>query len=142
MAQIVDLEEQQNSRQRSVEFSNYGFIVSHRGFGRSSFLSNRNWTLTLTGLLLPYVKIFFEAYTVSKPIDDEFCGDETNIKALTSVKIDSCDMELDTNPLYLDIDSSQRKVSINFKTDEKVENEGFWLSVEGKATSPFSILVI
>ena len=72
VAQIVDLEDEQKSRQRSVEFSDYGFVVSHRDYGGSSYLPDRNWTLTLTGISLPYVKMYFESYHISKRIKMHF----------------------------------------------------------------------
>ena len=112
-------------RTLNVSGQNYGYIVSHDRYGTSSYPSNINSSLTLTGLQSNKVELIFQNFTLQKK-QNGICLDYLLISGINKI------CEPPASNIVVDLGSSVNQITFSFFTDGRQRAAGFWLSYRGR----------
>ena len=112
----------------NISDQQYGYIVSHTNYGRRNYQSNRNWSLTLTGLQSNSVNLTFERLNTQITEGGE-CIDYLSITSLHHI----CGYTL-PDPIIVKTHSNQ--LNINFVTADDFRKTaagytGFFIAYKG-----------
>ena len=130
VAAVIDTDLTIQHRTLDINGQGYGYIVSHKNYGRFQYRRYTNCTLSLRGFTSSNIVIEAEDWHMEVKRYDWPCYDYLRISTSMNTSVRICERR--QFPVALTLSFADDEIRLNFYTDHLDQEDGFWLMYRGK----------